>query len=205
MMLAGAMPCCLADMDAVADELDSNDDDLLDNELGSADDEEDSDDESAPYVDVGDFVAPPQVAGPEVDDVDAGMAALEAGVAQGADVQGADPFVAVRAATISSLGYVACPIAPWDKLANAGRITSWKKHGAPEASRSASCRCYYHPKCKFAKLRRLVSDNDFMCWLFAADLSEAANADERGRQRDAHMRMGVQMAFRRMPLEPAQG
>ena len=107
-------------------------------------------------------------------------------------------FEAVRACTVSPMGYVTCDIEPYKSLLSPlARITTWPA-SKPLASRSVSIRCYRHPGCSFAKTRWSITDNDLLCWLFSGDLTAAGSRDFLKEKGIAHMAKGRAGTFPRM-------
>lgn len=109
--------------------------------------------------------------------------ALKAADAQGAQESAdrAPPSLEqlVEACTVTALGYVSCPLPPWDSRPVFGRITTWPTN-KPVASRSVSCRCYTHTGCTTpAKRRWQVSDRQLLEWLLQGRVEPEAGSDRR--------------------------
>lgn len=155
---------------------------------------------------------------PESEDLDSRLAAAELEADQMPDVAaGAGEeveelesvlslFDAVRASSISGLGYVKCPAAPWNCKATAGRLTTWPTE-KPLSQRSVSMRCYYHPKCSVAKGRWQVTDNELLCWLLSVDTAalEGAGSARKESLGHAHMASWRRDTFPKMDLASGSG
>ena len=76
---------------------------------------------------------------------------------------------AVAAAVVTPLGYVSCPLCPFNHRAAWGRITTFPTT-KPVHARSVACRCYCHSNCSVVKPRRVASDAQLVRWLFSAKL-----------------------------------
>ena len=80
-----------------------------------------------------------------------------------ASSEGVDPVTLAR---VDDLGYVTCPVDPWQKFPVLGRITTWPKQ-SPLEKRNVSCKCYMHVECSTpARRRRAVTDEQLLRWLF---------------------------------------
>jgi hypothetical protein len=66
----------------------------------------------------------------------------------------------------SDLGYIACPIFPWNFKQCIARITCWPMH-LPEAQQSLACRCYMHPACSITRKRLAFPKEQYMKWIFS--------------------------------------
>lgn len=95
----------------------------------------------------------------------------------------------IRAANMDHSGYVRAQHEPWNKLNPAGRLTSWPRQEQNLARRSFSMKCYFHPGCSFAKKGSAVSSENFMRWLFAAEVCEG-DQDARRAAAAMHMALG---------------
>lgn len=89
----------------------------------------------------------------------------------------ATPKECADQAEISPMGYISCPLPPFNDKPAPGRLTTWPAT-KPLASRSVSVRCYMHPGCSSpAKSRRLVEDSLLVQWLFSAKVEPGATRE----------------------------
>lgn len=105
-----------------------------------------------------------------------------------------DPIdAAIAAASVSSTGHITSDFGHWAALRMVGRITSWPAH-LPEERRSFSCKCYLHPGCSSAAVRRHTADNNaLMRWLFAGALEPDAVPSRKKELREEHMKLWTTM------------
>lgn len=152
--------------------------------------------QGAPAASVADAAVSSEVAAAPVDgagdgpDLQGQLAALEGGLAQATSPPSID--VVIREAAIDSNGYVRTEYLPWNAKRPTGRLTSWPKD-RPLAKRSFSMRCYLRKNCSFAKSGSVLSEENFIRWLFSADVPE----DDAGRQEGGvwHMTLGRSGGF----------
>ena len=96
------------------------------------------------------------------------------------------PAECAEVAQVSGMGYITCPIPPWDSKPMIGRLTSWPE-ARPMLLRSVSLKCYLHPGCGSpAKGRWAVSDNQLLRWLFSGVCEEGATKHRKHELRLLH-------------------
>lgn len=96
---------------------------------------------------------------------------------------------AVAAARVDELGYVSCPLPPFDKPQVWARITTFPAD-KPLPQRSVSCRCYLHTNCSICKKRSQVADEDLLRWAFSG---QPTSTDRRREGGDAHRQLALEM------------
>ena len=96
------------------------------------------------------------------------------------------PAECAEVAQVSGMGYITCPLPPWDSKPMIGRLTSWPE-ARPMLLRSVSLKCYLHPGCGSpAKGRWAVSDNQLLRWLFSGVCEEGATKHRKHELRLLH-------------------
>ena len=93
------------------------------------------------------------------------------------------------ASYLDAAGYVVCTLEPYAsmKASMIGRITSWPC-AVPEEKRNVSCSCFLHGGCKSpARKRRMVSNRDFLIWLYSGVHEPGCSGDRRKELRAMHV------------------
>lgn len=97
----------------------------------------------------------------------------------------------VANAEVSPMGYVSCPLPPFNSKPCCGRITCCPKDKRPE-SQNISCKCYMHTACATpAKRRPQITDAQLLTWLFRGHFDPTAKKKASGAD---HMKLFSEIA-----------
>ena len=98
----------------------------------------------------------------------------------------------VHACVMSPMGYVSCPLSPFNVKPCLGRLTTWPSN-RPINRRSLSFRCYLHGGCSIAIARPKVDDQLLFQWLLQARVELGTGSARQAELKKERLRLWTTM------------